>query len=128
MRPRTWLDLVAEILFYFSGRIDRRTYWLSVCGIWLALAVISLVLFFVDSSILYTQDQSSLELIALPWLWPFMAVHVKRLHDRGRSGWWSGLIFVPPFYIGIFIECAFLPGRVGPNAFGAAPLRVKRPV
>ena len=64
----------------------------------------------------------------------------KRLHDRGRSGWWAALILVStvavwPHPIGFFdfpfflvivwatVELAILPGEPGANRFGPNPLR-----
>lgn len=34
-------------------------------------------------------------LLALVFLLPSLAVMVRRLHDTGRSGWWTLLVFVP---------------------------------
>lgn len=39
------------------------------------------------------------------WLvlfFPFLAISVKRLHDRGKSGWWSILMIVVPVLILFF--------------------------
>ncbi|WP_374570977.1 DUF805 domain-containing protein [Phenylobacterium sp.] len=64
----------------------------------------------------------------------------KRLHDRGRSGWWAGLILfalvaVWPQPVGFFdflfglvvlwavVELGVLPGEQGFNRYGANPLR-----
>lgn len=62
----------------------------------------------------------------------------QRLHDRGRSGWWSGLILLavvvawpqPHSLTGwtaaavlalVMIDLAFLPGQAQFNRYGAAP-------
>lgn len=64
----------------------------------------------------------------------------KRLHDRGKSGWWSALILFAmgvawPHPRGLFdlvfvlvviwavIELAVLPGEQGTNRFGANPMK-----
>lgn len=64
----------------------------------------------------------------------------KRLHDRGRSGWWAALILfamvaVWPEPVGFFdflfalvlvwatVELGMLPGEQGFNRYGANPLR-----
>jgi uncharacterized membrane protein YhaH (DUF805 family) len=47
---------------------------------------------------------------------------VKRFHDRGKSGWWFWISFVP--LIGgpwVLIECGMLPGEDGDNDYGAPP-------
>jgi len=78
-------------------------------------------------------------------MWIILAVSVKRLHDRDRSGWWimpffvlpcfsdylplSDSIFMAPlnlafFIAGIwgFIELGFLRGTASSNRFGPDPL------
>ena len=64
----------------------------------------------------------------------------KRLHDRGRSGWWAALIlgstvavwphpegfFDFPFFLVVVwavVELAILPGEPGANRYGPNPLR-----
>lgn len=63
----------------------------------------------------------------------------KRLHDRGRSGWWAAVILLSiaacwPHPIGFFdflfflvllwalVELAVMPGEPGANRYGANPL------
>jgi uncharacterized membrane protein YhaH (DUF805 family) len=63
----------------------------------------------------------------------------KRLHDRGRSGWWAALILVAalmiwpephgaagvvavPVLIWAVVELGVLPGEQGSNRFGPNPL------
>jgi uncharacterized membrane protein YhaH (DUF805 family) len=65
----------------------------------------------------------------------------KRLHDRGRSGWWAALILVAvaaawpqpsQFFDFLFVmvllwalvELGVMPGEGGANRFGANPLRL----
>jgi uncharacterized membrane protein YhaH (DUF805 family) len=51
------------------------------------------------------------------WLW--IAVHIRRLHDIGRSGAWAALtvIIVP---LGLLI-CGLQRGQLAQNDYGAAP-------
>lgn len=52
-------------------------------------------------------------------LYAQLAIYAKRFHDRGKSGWWSLVAFIP--VIGVFwilIELGMLPGDPGPNAYG----------
>ena len=65
----------------------------------------------------------------------------KRLHDRGRSGWWTGLIILALIvvwplptgfidFIGVLVlvwaavELGVLPGEQGANRYGPNPLRL----
>jgi uncharacterized membrane protein YhaH (DUF805 family) len=55
--------------------------------------------------------------------WPSLAIYVKRWHDRGKSGWWVLIVFVPIIgYLWLLIECGFLAGDDGPNEYGPDPL------
>ena len=66
-------------------------------------------------------------------------VLAKRLHDRGRSGWWAALILISavavwphpvgfldfPFFLVVvwaIVELALLPGEQGANRYGLNPL------
>ena len=62
-------------------------------------------------------------LVLIVAFWISLAIAVKRWHDRGKSGWWVLIALVP--VIGGFwyiIECGFLKGTTGANAYGADPL------
>ena len=82
------------------------------------------------------RDGAGMQPISLLWpiaslalMWVSFASVVRRFHDRGRSGWWALLYFVP--FIGwlwILIECGFLPGKPGVTyTFNAAPAAVSTP-
>jgi uncharacterized membrane protein YhaH (DUF805 family) len=130
-------------LFSFQGRANRQRYWLT------SLALYGLLL-------------GAAMLVGVPFAGPFVffavlvvvavggaAVVVRRLHDRGRSGWWALAIYLPifivsalsgaasmsspdagagigllslPFSIWIFIDLGCLRGVRGPNRFGPDPL------
>ena len=71
-------------------------------------------------------------------LFPTACILSKRLHDRGRAGWWAFLIvwalvevwpapttrlsyaFVAILVLG-FVELGLMPGEPGANRFGANP-------
>jgi uncharacterized membrane protein YhaH (DUF805 family) len=63
----------------------------------------------------------------------------KRLHDRGRSGWWAALVLAAvvavwphpesfldfPFFLVLvwaFVELAVMPGEQGANRYGLNPV------
>ncbi|QUD88623.1 DUF805 domain-containing protein [Phenylobacterium montanum] len=73
-------------------------------------------------------------------IWAGACVLSKRLHDRGKSGWWAALILVAvgvawPHPNGFFdfllvlvvvwavVELAVLPGEQGANRFGPNPMK-----
>ncbi len=104
------MDRFAFIWLHFRGRIARRT--------WLAFALSIALLEYLTELILrrvfhwplpstsaaspllpsYLGDEISL-LTALIFLWPSVAIDVKRWHDIGASGWMVLLIYVPAFVL-----------------------------
>ena len=53
-------------------------------------------------------------------LWLNIASNVRRLHDRGKSGWWSLIYLIPGMgQLWCFIECGFLKGQPHANRYGA---------
>ena len=109
--------------FSFQGRISRKTFWLKyvlpIIGIFI-VASIPFALIPPDSKI-FSIYLAIFGILYLVLLIPNLAASVKRLHDRGRSGWFILLNFVPIANIWIFIEVAFLRGTYGPNAYGPDP-------
>ncbi len=63
------------------------------------------------------------DLVALGlWFWTTLATQVKRWHDRGKSGVWMFVGFIPvigPLWT--LVELMFLDGESGPNKFGPSP-------
>jgi uncharacterized membrane protein YhaH (DUF805 family) len=76
-----------------------------------------------------------------PLLYCGVCVVSKRLHDRGRSGWWAALVLVsivavwphPDGFFDFFfslvlvwagVDLGAMPGEAGTNRYGPNPLRV----
>ena len=76
-------------------------------------------------------------------LFPTACILSKRLHDRGRAGWWAflavwALIEVWPAptnllgYVALlvlavaFVDLGLMPGRPGVNRFGANPAQARQ--
>lgn len=58
----------------------------------------------------------------IPTAWMLAAGSVKRAHDRGKSGWWVLLFFVP--YVGPIwwvIDLVVMDGQHGSNEYGDDP-------
>ena len=94
-----------KILFSFDGRIGRRTYWLAILALIVAVQVLTLAPFLLES------EKAAVLLLALTsqfiWLlslWPILAVGSKRLHDRNKNGWWLLVFWLLPFalFVGDF--------------------------
>jgi uncharacterized membrane protein YhaH (DUF805 family) len=101
LRSGQTLDL-GNLLFKFSGRIGRGEFWLA----WLAYAIVYLVLNIVGA----LSDSMTLaalsSMITIVTFISSIAVGIKRLHDRDKSGWYVLLLYVAPtvlFLIGLMI-------------------------
>ena len=48
--------------------------------------------------------------LAAPLIWVQTAIVIKRCHDRGKSGFWALLLFIPVFgLLWLLIDCGLLP-------------------
>ena len=60
-------------------------------------------------------------MFALGMIVPSLAVHVRRLHDIGLSGWWLLLHFVAGIGTIMLFIMSLVGGEPGPNRYGPAP-------
>jgi uncharacterized membrane protein YhaH (DUF805 family) len=123
----------------FEGRINRQPFWLSI----LVLIIVQWVLMLIFGVVLGTSMMGGMDpnmppdeaaamamkafapliIVSLIFLYPALAIYAKRWHDRGKSGWWTLILFVPLIgAIWFLVECGFLRGTEGPNQFGNDPL------
>ena len=113
-----------------SGRMSRSPFLVG-------LAVIMAVLLLFDNAV---PLQGLTAIVVYPaLLFSSACLLSKRLHDRGRSGWWAALVLLAfalvwpsasgpraLFLIVVVwavIELGLMPGEEGSNRFGANPLR-----
>lgn len=108
------------MLYFFSlsGRYGRTAFWLT----WLlcvGLTIVAALLSFDPSAQengFHIQDAGDPKFWAATFLGMLAYVlsfsaSIKRLHDRGKSGWWYLIIFIPVFGpLWAFIELGLLPG------------------
>jgi uncharacterized membrane protein YhaH (DUF805 family) len=98
----------------FEGRIGRGDWWKGFVGL-LVLQFISWVLFGDDGLIAFVA--SVLLLVA------GIALHLKRLHDRGKSWPWLLLLLIPVVgLIWAIVDLGILEGDPGPNRYGPPPV------
>lgn len=94
------------LFFGFNGRVNRLTYWLGNIGIGVAGFFGMMFGFMLAGSQGYDKSAASaLRLIStmgltvgpvlLAMSWASLALQVKRFHDRGRSGLFTLIPFVP---------------------------------
>ena len=107
----------------FDGRINRKPFWLSI----VVLIAIGIVASILDLILGTFSAESGIGIIggivSLIMIYPSLALYAKRWHDRGKSGWWSLIIFIPLIgAIWILVELGFLRGNEGPNNYGNDPI------
>jgi uncharacterized membrane protein YhaH (DUF805 family) len=129
-----------------NGQIDGRELFFSAAGraargpsIMAAVVLLAVAAFYEAVS------NTTLHWITGWFVYPALiycgaCVLSKRLHDRGRSGWWAALILVAtvaiwpqpnsffdfPFTLVVIwavIDLAVMPGETGTNRFGPNPLK-----
>jgi uncharacterized membrane protein YhaH (DUF805 family) len=104
-----------SLLFSFRGRINRAKFWLAMLVFFVADIVLGLVGWMLG-------DYSAFEIVSavvnLALFIAGIAVCIKRLHDRDRSGWWLLLFYFGPaifILLGGFIFWTFA-GAIGDAA------------
>jgi uncharacterized membrane protein YhaH (DUF805 family) len=108
--------------FYFSGqgRVSRKQWWLYLV---LPALVVSIILSAIDANTGRVDPESGIGLFSGIWalviLIPSILFHIKRFHDRDKSGWWVLIGLIPIIgAIWLLIELGFLAGTPGPNRYG----------
>ncbi|HEX4557554.1 MAG TPA: DUF805 domain-containing protein [Xanthobacteraceae bacterium] len=133
-----------DLLFNFDGRINRGKYWLAFL-VWIIAWCIAAVVMFLFSYWLFYVVIGLMILLGVLGILSGIAVGIKRLHDRNKSGWWLLLFYLLPglldgigrgagsiglifslasFVITIwaFVELGCMRGTDGPNTYGPDPL------
>jgi len=96
-----------RLLFNFSGRTNRAKYWIAIliyCVIYVVFAILGYV---TDQNAIVQSVSGMIEIVMLI---SSLAVGVKRLHDRDKSGWYLVLFYIVPSVLvvaGIVISLAF---------------------
>lgn len=125
MGPVTAVKSAFANYFTISGRARRSEFWWFFVFYLLALFALFVVIVI---SVANDRDGeiAQVALILLAITPPLYTVIVRRLHDKGLTGWIVLLTVVPFGQVAILILCA-LPGDEGPNAYGPDPLTQQKP-
>jgi uncharacterized membrane protein YhaH (DUF805 family) len=122
--PIDWRDLFASA----HGRTRRGMFWIASLGLFIVAVAYEVA------------AGPTLKLLTFWILYPFLiasaaCVLSKRLHDRGRSGWWAALVLfvvvmnwpsphgvrallAAPVLLWAFVELGLMPSELGANRFG----------
>lgn len=137
-------------LFSFKGRIRRRHYWVTSFALGIVKAVLTVVVAILVGGPSLTDGGAYVRIIVeVLFLWPALALMVKRGHDRNRPARFSLIMLVVAIAmtmgvgagtalaktwlttvcaVGAFasfgfllIDYGFIDGTLGPNRFGPSP-------
>ena len=108
-----------HLFWEFNGRINRGKWWLVlvvtsffVTVAWSIVIWRTTVWWFVLATV-----------VTLFAIWPTLAAHVKRFHDRDKPGVWVLVGFIPVIGgLWLLVELGFLEGSRGENNYGLDPL------
>ncbi len=135
-----------RLLFSARGRATRSQFWLGQLVVYVIFFVVFAAVYMtgggaslIAAANLPASDTvmmlaTSLPMIALllstiALFYAIYALSIKRLHDRGKSGWWVWLMTLLSFVvigsIWWLIELGFLGGTKGDNKYGPDPLAEK---
>lgn len=125
--PIEWRDLFASP----AGRCSRTRFWFAASALFILAILYEAV------------ADPSVKLLTFWFVYPALlastaCVVSKRLHDRGRSGWWAALVLLGlilvwrapsaarlilalPIIVWSAVELALLAGEQGANRFGPSP-------
>jgi uncharacterized membrane protein YhaH (DUF805 family) len=115
-----WYVEVLKKYAVFSGRARRKEYWMF----FLFNIIIGGILGLIEglTGIAQNSDQSVLATIYMfAVLIPGIAVGVRRLHDTGRSGWWTLIALIPILGSLVLLFWMVLDSEPGQNQYGPNP-------
>jgi len=138
-----------HLFFSFDGRANRARFWIAGLIFAVIYAVMTIIDYVTDQSVVFQALNGMLIIVILI---ASIAVGVKRLHDRNKSGWYLLLFYLVPsmlvvigvligafvedstiiatvlgllaFAIGVwaFVEMGCLRGTIGVNQYGSDPV------
>lgn len=105
-------------LLGLDGRINREVFWL---GNFLCFFAAGLLLMPRANEVTGVVEFSPImPVVVMVLFWSQIALCVKRLHDRGLTGWFAAVNGIPFIGVMAFVVIGLIPGQPGPNAFGHA--------
>ena len=124
------MSVVSQLFLNGAGRIGRLPFWLGV-------GALLLVLELYEAATPAPVQRWTAWLADLLLVFSACAVIGKRLHDRGRSGWWTALVLLAfvnvwpgprglgwlfaPILLAAVVDLGLLPGQGRFNRYGPRP-------
>ena len=105
----------------FTGRARRKEYWMFILFNFLFSFAAMLADYILGTGVGGSPYGIIYSLYSLALIIPGIAVGVRRLHDVGKSGWFTLIVFVPVVGAVWLIILACTEGTHGENQYGPDP-------
>jgi uncharacterized membrane protein YhaH (DUF805 family) len=112
----------------FNGRARRKEYWFFILFNLIISCVLSVVDVFLGTYSAAAGVGILTGLYGLAVLLPGIGVTIRRLHDTGRSGWWTLIILVPLVGWIVILIFMLIDSQPATNAYGPNPKAGEAPV
>jgi uncharacterized membrane protein YhaH (DUF805 family) len=125
---------ITQYLFSLHGRVGRGRWWfgqLLLLGAFFVVVMLGAAVSEMErkgqavpgssNAVVITAINAVAIIAFVVYVYVGLAICVKRLHDRGRSGWFLLVSFIPILGLWVFVEAGFLSGEHGANKYGADP-------
>lgn len=124
-----FIDVITKRYAQFSGRARRKEFWMYVLFYLIGSIIVGIIdrilgLDFENGGFRSGGWLSSIYGLAL--LVPTIAVSVRRMHDKDRSGWWVLIWLIPCVGWIWFIIWQAQEGTIGDNQYGPDPKAAER--
>lgn len=108
----------------FQGRSRRAEFWTFALANFVIISVLSLAMIgfgVVKEPVIGASSGMIAAAYALAVALPSLACTVRRLHDTGKTGWWSVLWFIPVAGEIVLMVMLAMDGTRGSNRYGPDP-------
>ncbi|MGQ3355404.1 MAG: DUF805 domain-containing protein [Phreatobacter sp.] len=105
LEPAVW----AHLFLSFEGRIPRLPFWV-------AAVVLNVFAFIGDRLAMDAGGHPAAAVVGLAFLYPSLALAIKRAHDRGHSDLYLLFLFLPAFLVSLLQVLGYFDsvGPMGP--------------
>lgn len=106
--------------FDVKGRSRRREFWMFMLIAFVLAAGLIII-----ETLMGLQTAQGIGILSAIYAFaiaaPAVSVTVRRLHDSGRSGWWSLLYLAPVVGWAALVSITLFNSDLGANAYGKSP-------
>lgn len=101
----------------FSGRIGRSEFTLG----WIVFGILIPLLGYLLNNVHELLGKFIVFVLLCVMVVFYVSIIVKRLHDAGKSGWWSLIHFIPLANVALLVYLVFARGDTKKNKYGNVP-------